>query len=257
MRAALDVVCRSSFAVLLICALGVASLARATPAPVPPARESAARRATGYAILIAAMVASAAVTSSLSAALPKHAQFLSYFISQVSTLGVYVFGAPIWEPLGSGFRKMAFGVEGEAGGGDDALETMWRRTQHAYSLNEQMSRNVITSFLTSVRQNFYEAHRAATAHDPVYAVDQLAEAAVRLRRHFADISPRDESVAAAIRAAFTNSVTVDLAFRQRWRDAIDRLDPAAAGEDRAYYDDLTDAWFGPLEKDLSNPRAAG
>ncbi|MCJ8276552.1 MAG: hypothetical protein MJK18_06905, partial [Bdellovibrionales bacterium] len=100
----------------------------------------------GYAILIGAMVGSAALTTYLSTHLPSHLQFTSVFLSQVTTLGVFVLGAPIWEPLSSRFRKWAFGVRSivEVKNEDHQgqLENTWSRTQEEYSLNAQMSRNV-------------------------------------------------------------------------------------------------------------------
>lgn len=210
------------------------------------------REARGYSILIATMIASAAATTYLSSALPPDFQFISHFLAQISTLGVYVFGAPIWEPLSSGFRKIAFGVrQGEVGAGagstelDREFESLWRRTQENYSLNQQMSRNVITQFLISVHQNFYEAYRAAHDRNPEYAADQVAEAAVRLRTLFREIAPDDPSLVGAIQAAFTHHVAVDEAFAQSVARRIANLDERAlSDEGRSYYQRIFSAWLG-------------
>ncbi len=207
-----------------------------------------AREARGYAILIATMVASAAATTYVSSALPPSFQFVSHFLAQVSTLGVFVFGAPIWEPLSSGFRKMAFGVRsqtvGPGGVLDPDFEALWRRTQEHYSLNAQMSRNVINQFLISVHQNFYEAHRAIQSRNSVYAADQIAEAAFRLKTLFRDIDPEDPSVASAIRTAFTNHVVVDSEFVTSVFARIEKLDVSfASGESANYYNRLLAAWL--------------
>ncbi len=206
------------------------------------------REARGYAILISTMIGSAAATTYLSSSLPSDFQFVSHFIAQVSTLGVYVFGAPIWEPLSSRFRKVAFGVRGADNPEENFLkpefESLWRRTQENYSLNAQMSRNVINQFLISVHQNFYEAHRAVKSGDKNYAADQVAEAAFRLKTLFRDIDPSDASVASAVKTSFTNHVVVDAEFVQSVLDRIAKLDPSfAAVESRAYYDELLGVWL--------------
>lgn len=206
------------------------------------------REARGYAILISAMVGSAAAATYLTSSLPQEFQFLSYFLAQVSTLGVYVFGAPIWEPLSSGFRKMAFGVRGSDSKvdslADPKMEGIWRRTQEIYSLNEQMSRNVINQFVISVQQNFYEAYRASQSANPKYAADQIALAAYRLRTLFKDIPPEDTSVAIVVRSVFTDHIVVDEAFRTLVFERIRELDTSVSQpEVEKYYVQILRAWL--------------
>lgn len=216
-------------------------------------RQRGARRieARGYAILIGTMVGTAAATTYLSSSLPQGFQFLSHLLAQVSTLGIYVFGAPIWEPLSSGFRKLAFGVRGShhpVQTGEPEFERLWRRTQEHYSLNAQMSRNVISQFIISVQNNFYEAHRAIHARNPVYAADQIAEAAFRLRTLFKDVPPGEPAVAAVVRSAFTHHVTVDAAFIGLVSDRLRRLDAKVdSDEARDYYELIIAAWLGPRD----------
>ncbi|MBX3022649.1 MAG: hypothetical protein KF799_13335 [Bdellovibrionales bacterium] len=209
------------------------------------------REVRGYSILIATMIASAAATTYVSASLPPDLQFISFFLTQVSTLGVYVFGAPIWEPLSSGFRKMAFGVRrAELESPHYAvdmrkLEGLWRKTQENYSLNEQMSRNVVTQFLISVHQNFYEAYRAAGSDNRDYAAAQIAEAAVRLRTLFRDIDPDDRSVVGAVKTAFVDHVSIDHEFLDQVMLRVRALDKYAESETaNVYYARLFRAWLG-------------
>jgi hypothetical protein len=209
------------------------------------------REARGYSILIATMVASAVAANYASSSLPPNLQFISYFLSQISTLGVFVFGAPIWEPLSSGFRKMAFGVKKSDAERDEKsldarrFDELWRRTQETYSLNEQMSRNLVTQFIVSVHRNFYEAYRAVNERNPIYAADQLAEAAFRLRTMFRDISPEDPSVAAAVKTAFVNHVQVDPEFVEQVRKQVAVLDKDAETKTaKAYYDRIYLSWLG-------------
>ena len=205
--------------------------------------------AKGYAILIGAMVASAATTTFLTSNLPPNLSFLSQFVAQVSTLGVYVFGAPIWEPLSSGFRKFAFGVQNQNFSDPSALlqssdlEDLWRQTQQNFSLNAQMSRNTITQFIISVQQNFYEAHRAAHSNNSKYAAAQIADAAYRLKVLFKDIPPSDPTVAGVVRSASTNHVQVDQAFIQQILERLKNLDPSFSNaESSAHYKQILEAW---------------
>lgn len=214
------------------------------------------REARGYAILVGTMVGSAAATTYLTSALPENFHFLSQLLSQISTIGIYVFGAPIWEPLSSAFRKLAFGVRGNGqGAGDEAeapgtadpsLEALWQRTQENYSLNAQMSRNTVTQFIISVQQNFYEAHRAATQSNPDYAADQIAEAAFRLRTLFKDIPPEEASIAQVVRSAFTNHNPVDANFLAKIHSRLSQLDPSYASSNRQdQYQKILRSWLGP------------
>ena len=202
----------------------------------------------GYAILIGSMVGSAALTTYLGSHLNSDLQFLSIFLAQVSTLGVYVVGAPIWEPISSRFRQMAFGIGKDSSldavGLNPQLEATWLRTQENYSLNAQMSRNIITQFIVSVKQNFYEAQRAYSTSDNNFSADQVAEAAFRLRLLYKEISPDDVSVAAAINSAFTNHIVVDSTFVELVWSKIRILDPNFdLVENRQYYRLALQSWL--------------
>ncbi len=202
----------------------------------------------GYAILIGSMVGSAALTTYAGSHLSSDLQFLSIFLAQVSTLGVYVVGAPIWEPISSRFRQMAFGIGKDSSldavGLNPQLEATWLRTQESYSLNAQMSRNIISQFIVSVKQNFYEAQRAYSTNDNNFSADQVAEAAFRLKILFKEISPDDVSVAAAINSAFTNHIVVDSTFVELVWSKIRILDPNFdLVENRQYYRLALQSWL--------------
>jgi len=206
----------------------------------------------GYAILIGTMIGSAALATFLTSHLPTQFSFFSQLLSQLSTLGVYVFGSPIWEPLSSGFRKFAFGVsqapdiQTETSTENQRLETVWLRTQENYSLNSQMSRNIINLFISSTRQNFYEAYGAIHSGNKTYAADQVAEAAVRMRMLFKDIPPDDSSVKLAIRSAFSAHID-EPGFSDLVRQQIQINDPDFDSKIVSlYYQRLMAAWFVDL-----------
>ena len=210
------------------------------------------REARGYALLIAAMIGSAALTTYLSASLPHNFQFLSQFLAQVSTLGVYVLGAPIWEPIGSHFRKFSFGVRDLSGHGESDeearyLNQQWGQTQKQYSLNEQMSRGVLSTLLNVLSTNFNIAREASLNGDVDLSTDQIAEAAYRQRLLFRDVDPHDRSLAAMVWTTFTNKVTVDADFRDKLNLRLKQLDAEwNLTEVRAYYDTLIEAWLTPV-----------
>jgi len=122
--------------------------------PPPPQKRSISFR--GVATIGGLMLGSAAATTLLSAHLPDKAQFLSHFVGQLSALGIYAIGAPLWEPLSSRFRQWAFRQSrgSHQSNPRDELERLWTSTQRHYSLNGQMSRNVLTQALILVTPLF-------------------------------------------------------------------------------------------------------
>lgn len=209
--------------------------------------KSLGKKARGFAVITAAMVASAALSTHLTAELPKDMAFLSHLVGQVSTIGIFVLGAPIWEPISSAFRKYAFGLgtTNPLTTSDPTLEKLWQRTQGQYSLNAQMSRNVIQSFLLAAQASFASAREAMNSGRESLAVDQLAEAAVRQRRLFSEIDPQDPSVALAIHATFTRHVSEPRKLEVPIMRQIEIGDPQAALSPsvRDYYQQLLKAWL--------------
>jgi hypothetical protein len=108
-----------------------------------------------------------------------------------------------------------------------------------------MNRNVISQFLVSVHQNFYEAHRAMIAENPNYSADQVAAAAFRLRTLYRDIEPNDLSVAAAVRTAFTNHIEINAELINMVESNLEALDKSYSTEEaQSYYRQLFDSWLG-------------
>jgi hypothetical protein len=205
------------------------------------------KKARGFAVITAAMVASAAVSTHLTAELPKDMAFLSHLVGQVSTIGIFVLGAPIWEPISSAFRKYAFGLgieKTELKASDQALEKLWHQTQGRYSLNAQMSRNIIQSFLLSAHQSFGAAREAMLDGREALAIDQIAETAVRLRHLFGEIDPRDASIALAIQSSFTRHVKEPERLEATVMKQIETSDPqASTPEVQTYYRILLHVWL--------------
>lgn len=205
-------------------------------------------KARGYVIISAAMVSSAAVSAHLTSALPSDMAFLSHLVSQVATIGIYVLGAPIWEPISSAFRKFAFGLNqldtSAVLKSDPELESLWRKTQGHYSQNAQMSRNLIQSFLIAAHGNFTSARIAMRENEPQLAVEQISEMAIRMRRLFHELDPQDASVALAVRSTFTRHVAVTDRFKSQVFAKIQDDDPDfSEPEAQAYYAAILSSWL--------------
>ncbi len=209
---------------------------------------SKGRKLRGYSILVGTMVGSAAVGSYLTSLLPAHTEFLTGFIGVLSGLGFYEFSAPIREPLNSTVRKFSFIIKKYGGlqtvNSNKELDQLWARTQENYSLNSQMSRNIINNFILSAKQNFYEAHRAMVSENEIYAIDQIAEAAYRMRMLFREVEPNDSSVAGAIKTSFLNHVKISTEFSEKVFDRIKILD-SKINEPQVsqYYREALKAWI--------------
>lgn len=202
----------------------------------------------GYIIISAAMVTSAALSAKLTHALPKDMEFLSNLVGQVSTIGIFVLGAPIWEPISSAFRKYAFGLKrsdtAAPAASDPALEVIWQRTQSQYSLNSQMSRNVVQAFLLAAHANFTSARIAMLEGDRKLAVAQVAEMAVRMRRLFAEIDPLDPSVRLAVQSTFARHIIDSHEILDDVITQIKNDDPEFRNASvEAYYQALLSCWL--------------
>ncbi len=216
------------------------------------------KNARGYAVIITTMLLTASVSSYISATVAKDYPFLTYFISQVSLLGIVVIGAPIWEPVSSYFRKFAFNIKnnGSQQNADPYLEKMWFESQEKFSLNSQMSRNVVVSALTNIQTTLYEANLAFTNGRIDYAIQQIASIAVRLRLLFMEIKPNDEHIALAFRSIFTSHLTHNLTpvkslgaqnknpdLKSEILNKISVLDRDFNDESSAYYKTLLQTWL--------------
>ena len=210
-------------------------------------QSSFGKKARGYAILTAAMIAIAALSTHLTAHLPKETAFLSTLVGQISTIGIFVLGAPIWQPISSAVQKFAFGLgKGKVGSTvfDPELEKLWQQTQSRYSINAQMSRNVIQSFLLAAHSSFSAAREARLEGNEALAVDQIAESAVRLRSLFGEIDPQDPSIALAVQSTFTRHVSDPTGLEFAVMERIRLNDHQASSPDvELYYRTLLRTWL--------------
>lgn len=208
------------------------------------------QNARGYAVIVSVMLLSAGVSSFISAHIAKDYPFMTYFISQLSILGIVVIGAPIWEPLSSYVRSKAFRLKKDVLPNDSFdksyLEELWHLTQQKYSINSQMSRNVVASALNNIQLNLYHSYKAFQEGDRHYAILQIASMAVRLRTLFSEIHPQDEQVKLAFRSILNieelKNKNPDL--QSEILNQISILDPDSLHPNNLrYYQDLVAAWL--------------
>ncbi len=186
-----------------------------------------------YAAIAAIMLSSSSVAAVLASLTGESNPALSYFVatflSQITSLGVYVVGAPFWEPLQSKIRAMAYKATGQHQENDKShsfLEQQYFRTNRSLSLNAQMSRNVIRDYLKTVTQSLYDAKKAANIGEVDYIAAQIAEVAVRLNILYPDVNPSSKIVLDSVRTAFTNFIDQPESLIQPTLEYTEQLDPS-------------------------------
>lgn len=210
-------------------------------------------RVMGYSVLVGAMVGSAALTAKLTEALPASGKFLAQLVAQISTLGIYMLGAPIWEPLSSAFRLRAFGISkensqlwGQSHPDEVEFTKVWASTQSTYGQNAQMSRNLIHQFILAAQQNFRAARIALDSGHLKFALDQIAEIVVRKRHLFADIPVDEPNVRLAVRSEFTNHISDPDQLIEGILKAIREVDAKSTDPQVfAWYEKILKTWLGP------------
>lgn len=205
------------------------------------------KNARGYSIIISVMLFSAATSSYISSKIATDYPFMTYFISQISILGIVVIGAPIWEPLSSYFRNLAFRLNKENKTFEQNvqskyLEDLWQTTQKEFSINSQMSRNVIASVLNNIQINLFQSHMAFQKGDYPYAILQIATMAVRLRTLYSEIAPDDFQVTLAFQSILKYELKKHpKIFSDTWLE-IKKLD-SHFNQNKNYYQKLLNEWL--------------
>jgi hypothetical protein len=218
------------------------------------------RKVRAYAFFIGTMVGTAALTTHITASLPPNAKFLSQLVAQISTLGIYVLGAPLLERISSPLRRWAFsmsenGTERHAQQFEhDPLDHQYVMTQSTYSQNAQMGRNVLNGTLSLVRYGLQHAFwllqpdstkEASIAR--AYAAEQIVELAIRMRKLAADVPLESEHLQVVVKTAFpVRFISEPHLLREQVRKRIEELDLEAQQDMRVqyYYDRFLRLTFG-------------
>jgi hypothetical protein len=233
-----------------------------TPEQIEKAVESSLMRrlraGRGTIAILGAMMATSYVTTMLTANLPQNMAFVAHFVSQLSTFIVVAFGsisAPLVEPLVSGTRKAGFLLQGRGNSRLDEsvhrdLERLWMATQGNLSLNAQMARNNLLSYIGSVQFNFLRAIEELQLGNRRLALSLIAEAAVRQRKFFSEYDPDNRFIVDMVRLRFTEQWPKALALRPEILQWIQEMDSDATvnPEIIKYYDTLLDSWLSEMPK---------
>jgi hypothetical protein len=189
-------------------------------------------------VMLSTSAASAFIANSVGENNPGLSYFIATFLSQLTSLGVYVVGAPFWEPLQSKIRVLAYKTTGEHQEIQepfDLLEQQYFRTNRTLSLNSQMSRNVLRDYIKTLTQSLYEAKKFE--NDLEYVCAQIAEVAVRLKTLYPDVNPSDPLIINSVRMVFTRFIHSPQALIPKVLDYINELD------DPILYEDIIRGWL--------------
>lgn len=116
-------------------------------------------------------------------------------------LGVYVIGAPVWERLASRVRWWSFQKGPRVASGDsNHLETIWDQTQNHYSINGQMSRNLLNQCLIRTDITFQQCEAALQENDLPRAAKYLAKQIIEHQILFRDVPDDSPLVLMAVRS---------------------------------------------------------
>jgi len=150
-------------------------------------------QAKAYAGIVSVMVVTSVIQGKLIPLIPQNFNFLSNLISIFAAYGIYVVGEPILSPLTSWLRKKAFNLQTaelikQASAEQNHLfEQVWKATQEKLSINAQMSRNIVGSYIQATVGNFIEMRRFLIAGDFHEASVQLSSAIMQLSDRYPDL----------------------------------------------------------------------
>lgn len=225
---------------------------------------SRARQARGYAVLISIMLASSALTTYLTSHLPPKLQFLSHFLAQFSVLGVYIIGAPIWEPAASRIRQWSFsptslGTEKnqrihEVFGRDPAqLEKIWGKTQSDFSLNAQMTRKIFSLILISLDTRIHRIADAYLGGRKEQAALQLATLILEFDELYSDFPSDHPIVIRSVKAAFSFDRRQAAELKEASMDFIRQILLEDRGldltrEEESRFEEILNSWLKPGEE---------
>ena len=179
--------------------------------------------------------------------------FVRVFIPIITGVGVFSVGAPLWEPVKSFVRRWAF-ASNQVSRVEDAfagkyphrpeLEAHWLQIQKYFSVNAQISRGTLSSFLVLITPSLQDAHRAYDEQRFDYAAAQYAKVMVQMRFLYSEITPTNPILAATVRS-YLREMTPSSEFLDTVLQIALELDPLGSELDgRDYYVLCIRAWFG-------------
>ena len=197
-----------------------------------------------YTAMISIMLASSGfvsfVSTKLGADYPALSSFLAIFLSSVTSVGVFVVGAPIWEPIRSSLRAVSFRMMEEARQGKHFLEDQFFKTNRTLTTNSQWSRAVYRDYLRSVMSSLYEAGRFWRESNEEAMVYQVAEVLVRVKELYPDIDPTQPLIVRSVQSAFYDGMKIPKNFSEKVLGKIESFGSEFKRED---FESVLDAWL--------------
>lgn len=192
-----------------------------------------------YLTITSVMIGTSALTAYLSLKFntdtPMLSHFLSTFLGSVTTIGIFVVGSPIWEPLQSFIRSRAFKLFSDLEN-RDVLEKQYFDTNIRLSINAQMSRNIFRDYIKTASQSFHVARtHLNTDHD--YSIEQIAEIIIRLHELFPDVDPSNKTIVRSIQSTFYTNLENPSQFRNQIAARLKDMDP------ETNHQKTLEAWF--------------
>jgi hypothetical protein len=96
----------------------------------------------------------------------------------LSAIAIYRIGAPLLLPSSSQVQHGAFKLLGRSGRsypeGQQSLDDLWFDTQNEYSVNAQMSRNVIKDFILLASINLQGLDKDSSLSEIAYTISLLS-----------------------------------------------------------------------------------
>lgn len=201
----------------------------------------------GYVIIISAMAGASALSIIINSNLPSNLLFVSPFIGNLSALLTVGMAAPIWSPLLSRYRQHGFKLfqeEKKPIVKSSYLDRLYKQTQEALSVDQQMARNVINAALYTFQPIVLEARRGNMDGNTNFAVGLLADMAVRLRHLFVEMEPDDPYFTQMFKVSFNQEIQDPDGFKQMLYMRISQFDSEISNNSVAeYYLKLINSWL--------------
>lgn len=173
----------------------------------------------GYAVLTGLSVGVAVTSHYVKGALPAADQWMSEFVTIGTSIGLYKLGAPLWDYLSGVVSRGAFRMQDGKTFFRDAAEMAhyeerYRILQEKMTPREQQQAARVAGLLNSTESTFSSAIESIMSKDPSKggierASARIANAAIKARKFFPEISFDDPDMSRTVNMLFTQFLPHD------------------------------------------------
>lgn len=178
-----------------------------------------ASKIRGYAILTGISVGIAISSQLVKGSLPHQVQWLTDFVTIASSIGLYKVGAPLWDYVAGITSRGAFRVkDGKSFFRNSEeiarYEKHYRILQEKMTPREQQQTARFSSLLNTVESTLSSALESIQSKDPSKggierAAARIANAAIKARKFFPEVTADDLDLVRTIQMAFTQFLPTD------------------------------------------------